>query len=209
MKKAADSSSAATPGAKQPRTERGRRTLRAILDAAAVEFGDRGFHETGIIQITQRAGVALGTFYTYFDSKEALFAALVADMSGQVREAVAPAFAEEQGTLAAERRALAAYLQFAAGHKLVYRIIDESEFVAPDAYRRHYETVAARIAARLEAGEAKGEIAPADPLEREVRAWAAMGMNVFLGLRFAVWGTEDAQQVAAIANRLLSDGLKS
>ena len=37
-----------------------------------------------------RAKVALGTFYTYFDSKEALFAALVRDMSRQVRDHVAP-----------------------------------------------------------------------------------------------------------------------
>jgi hypothetical protein len=46
-------------------------------------------------------------------------------------------------------------------------------------------------------------------LEREVRAWASMGMNVFLGLRFAVWGKEDRDQVAAIANRLLRSGLES
>src|SRR5438045_476568 len=84
MQKAADRSSAATVGAKEPRTERGRRTLRAMLDAAATKFGERGFHETGITHITQRAGVALGTFYTYFDSKEAVFGALVRDMSGQV-----------------------------------------------------------------------------------------------------------------------------
>lgn len=193
---------------KAPRTARGARTMRRILDAALAEFGEKGFSESSIVSITGRAKVALGTFYTYFDSKEALFAALVADMSARVREAVAPAFAGDQDMLAAEGRALAAYLHFAASHKEVYRIIDEAEFVAPDAYRRHYETVAARIAARLEAGEVKGEVAAADPLEREVRAWATMGMNVFLGLRFAVWGKEDPERVAAIANRMLCEGLK-
>ena len=45
------------------------------------EFGERGFGETSIVGITSRAGVALGTFYTYFDSKEAVFQALVRDMS--------------------------------------------------------------------------------------------------------------------------------
>ena len=33
---------------KAPRTERGRRTLRALLDAAAVEFGEKGFHDGSI-----------------------------------------------------------------------------------------------------------------------------------------------------------------
>ena len=66
-------------GLREPRTERGRRTQRAILDAAASEFGEKGFHESSIVSITIRAGVALGSFYTYFESKEALFKALVAD----------------------------------------------------------------------------------------------------------------------------------
>src|SRR5678816_4085038 len=71
---------------KAPRTARGERTLRKILDAAQEEFGERGFSESSIVAITQRAGVALGTFYTYFDSKEAVFRALVRDMSAQVRD---------------------------------------------------------------------------------------------------------------------------
>ena len=53
-----------------PKTERGRRTLRRLLDAAGEEFGARGYHETAISNITQRAGVGLGTFYVYFKSKE-------------------------------------------------------------------------------------------------------------------------------------------
>ena len=193
---------------KAPRTARGEKTMRKILDAAIAEFGEKGFSDSSIVSITSRAQVALGTFYTYFDSKEALFAALVEDMSMQVRTAVAPALSEGADALDAERRALAAYLDFAAGHKEVYRIIDEAEFVAPEAYRRHYETVAARIAARLETGGEKGEVQKFNALERDVLAWASMGMNVFLGLRFAVWGQEDAEVVAAIANRLFRDGLK-
>ena len=47
---------------KVPRTERGRRTLRKLLDAAAIEFGDRGFHDASISGITRRAGTALGSF---------------------------------------------------------------------------------------------------------------------------------------------------
>ena len=75
---------------KAPRTARGEKTLRKILDAALLEFGQQGFHDSSIVGITSRAKVALGTFYTYFDSKEAVFAALVRDMSRQVRDHVAP-----------------------------------------------------------------------------------------------------------------------
>ena len=88
--------------AKEPRTERGRRTLRAILDAAVVEFGERGFHEASISSITQRAGVALGTFYTYFTSKDAVFSALVRDMSERGKEHVGPHVVAAPDGLAAE-----------------------------------------------------------------------------------------------------------
>src|SRR6476619_2084871 len=143
---------------KAPRTARGERTLRKILDAARDEFGERGFSDSSIVGITQRAGVALGTFYTYFDSKEALFQALVRDMSAQVRDNVGPALAQGKDALDRERRALEAFLRFAREHRDIYRIIDQSEFVQPAVYREHYETTASRIAQRLVEARGKGEI---------------------------------------------------
>jgi AcrR family transcriptional regulator len=43
------------------------------VGAAREVFGRHGFDEVRITDITARAGVASGTFYTYFDSKEELF----------------------------------------------------------------------------------------------------------------------------------------
>ena len=199
--------SAASDG-KAPRTPRGERTLRKILDAARDEFGERGFSDSSIVGITQRAGVALGTFYTYFDSKEAVFQALVHDMSAQVRDHVAPAFKDATDALDGERRALESFLNFAREHRDVYRIIDEAEFVEPAAYREHYETTASRIAARFMAARDKGEIAQ-DLSDRDldILAWASMGANVFLGLKFEVWSSADAKHIAEVTNRLLRKGL--
>jgi len=192
---------------KAPRTARGAKTLRKILDAALLEFGERGFNDCSIVSITQRAKVALGTFYTYFDSKEALFAALVQDMSAKVRDHVAPVFADAENSIDAERRALAAYLEFVVEHKEVYRIIDEAEFVDPAGFRSHYEMTASRIAARLEAAADNGEVKKADAFANEVRAWALMGMNVFLGLRSGVWGEQDPERVAPEASRSVGEGI--
>jgi AcrR family transcriptional regulator len=193
---------------KAPRTDRGRRTLRALLDAAAEEFGEKGFHDGSISGITRRAGVALGSFYTYFDSKDAIFRALVRDMSDQVRDRVAPAIRAAPDQIAAERAGLLSFLEFVRGHKEIYRIIDEAEFVDPAAYREHYETTVTRITARLIAARGKGEIA-ADlgDDDLEILAWASMGANVFLGLRYSVWDSADPASVAAVANRLFQKGI--
>ena len=197
------SPSTPTNGAKAPRTARGEVTRRKILDAARSEFGDRGFADTGISEITRRAKVALGTFYTYFDSKEEVFRALVHDMSEQVRVAVAPAFADARDVLDGERQALAAFLRFVEQHRQVYRIIDEAEFVDPAGYRQHYERTAARIRERL-----AGLDAAADPLTREVEAWAVMGMNVFLGLRYGVWDEDvPSDEVADAVAEMLANGI--
>lgn len=190
---------------KAPRTERGRRTMRAILDAAAIEFGDNGFHQASISDITRRAGVALGSFYTYFDSKDAVFRALVRDMSDQVRDHVAPAILSAPDQIAAEQAGLREFISFVRDHKEIYRIIDESEFVDPESFRLHYTTTADRITRRLrkaaDRGEVKGDVS-------EVHGWAIMGMNVFLGLRYGVWSEDETpDDIAKVVARMLKDGI--
>lgn len=192
---------------KRPRTARGERTRRKLLDAAAAEFAENGFHAGSISAITRRAGAALGSFYTYFDSKDAIFRALVSDMSEAVRVAAREAIEPAMAPLEVERAALAAFLDFAADHKEIYRIIDEAEFVDPESYRRHYETTAARIGERLTAGAAHGAYRQG---LGEAEAWAIMGMNVFLGLRYAIWsraGDPAKAEVAAAASALLARGV--
>jgi AcrR family transcriptional regulator len=188
-----------------PRTERGRRTLRAILDAAAAEFGEKGFHEGSISGITRRAGVALGSFYTYFDSKDAVFRALVRDMSEQVREHVGPALRGARDQIDAERAALLAFIRFARTHKEIYRIVDEAEFVDPASFRHHYASTADRIAARLRAAADRGEVRED---VSEIHAWAIMGMNVFLGLRYSVWDEDTPPEaIADVVAQLLARGI--
>ncbi|MXO75247.1 TetR family transcriptional regulator [Altererythrobacter aerius] len=200
----AATSSAASPG-KEPRTARGRETLRKLLDAAAKEFGDLGFHAASISGITRRAGTALGSFYTYFDSKEAIFSALVRDMSQAVADAAAAAMPQGVTGVAREQEVLTAFLDFARSHKEIYRIIDEAEFADPASYRAHYEGAARRIAARLDDAEKAGELVPGD---NEVRGWAIMGANVFLGLRYGVWDeSRPAEEIAATVAALLRDGM--
>jgi len=196
----------AVSAGKAPRTERGRRTVRKLLEAAAQEFGERGYHEAAITGITARAGVALGTFYTYFESKEELFRALVRDMSHATRAHVADAVRGAPDRLAAERIGLAAFIAFTRKHPELYRIIEEAQFVAEDVYREHYLTFVDGYREGLGAARARGEIADGPD---ELRAWALIGMSVFLGMRYGLWQKDmEPAEVADRAIDLVSEGLR-
>src|SRR5207248_5302952 len=58
-----------------------------IVAAALEVFGERGFAATKLADVARRAGVTKGTVYLYFDSKEALFKAVV-------RETIVPVIAK-------------------------------------------------------------------------------------------------------------------
>lgn len=197
---------AAVSAAKAPRTERGRRTVRKLLEAAAAEFGARGYHEAAITGITARAGVALGTFYTYFQSKEELFRALVRDMSRATRAHVAEAVRAAPDRLAAERTGLAAFIAFVRKHPELYRIIEEAQFVAEDVYREHYLTFVEGYRRNLSAARGRGEISEGPD---ELRAWILIGMSVFLGMRFGVWERDlSPEAVADQAIDFITNGLR-
>jgi AcrR family transcriptional regulator len=50
---------------------------RTILEAAERVFGARGFSQAKMSEIAERAGLASGTLYNYFDSKEGIFKELL------------------------------------------------------------------------------------------------------------------------------------
>jgi AcrR family transcriptional regulator len=190
---------------KTPKTERGRRTRNKLLEAAEIEFGEKGFHEAGISGITYRAGVALGTFYNYFESKEEIFRALVRFMSRRTRKRVSQRVANAPDRLSAERMGIEAYIEFAREHKSIYRIISEAEFVAPEEYRNHYEGFAQAYQANLEKAAQNAEIRTGD---YEVWSWSIMGITVFLGMRYAEWDdNQSAAEIAEIVTDMIARGI--
>lgn len=60
-----------------PATERGARTRAALIAAARVVFERDGYLDARLVDIAREAGCATGSFYTYFDGKEQVFAAVL------------------------------------------------------------------------------------------------------------------------------------
>lgn len=62
---------------KEPRQQRSRATVDAILDATARVLVQEGYDAASTNRIALKAGVSVGSLYQYFPSKEALVAALI------------------------------------------------------------------------------------------------------------------------------------
>src|SRR5437667_5170447 len=87
------------------RTPKGEQTRALILQTALDLFRERGYEETTMRAIAERAGVALGNAYYYFRSKEHLIQAFYA-RSHQEHLAAALPILEHEKTLAARLRAV-------------------------------------------------------------------------------------------------------
>jgi AcrR family transcriptional regulator len=101
----------------RPRDEQltARRTEQ-ILDAAGAVFARRGYPGTEVQEIADVCGVAKGTIYQYFPSKEELFLAAVDRAMQQVRDFVRAAYAEIADPLDRLETGIRAYLQFFRDH---------------------------------------------------------------------------------------------
>jgi AcrR family transcriptional regulator len=189
----------------QRRTARGEATRLAILEAAEKVIGKKGFNVASISGITRAAGVAQGTFYIYFRSKEEVFRELVLELGRMLRHTLTEASERAPDRISAEKEGLRAFLTFVSRHPGFYRIIQEALFIDPKAYRSYFETFADSYREALEKAEAAGEIRRGDV---DVRAWALMGMAKGLGERYAVWrDTRPIDEVVDAAHDMIVRGL--
>lgn len=108
---------AAAPSEPVPRSARGVRTRAAIVRAARDVFERDGFVDSRIVDIAATAGVALGSFYTYFRTKEQVLAAVLAELQEEILHPTvsdAPAADPVAAIEAANRAYLVAYRRNAA-----------------------------------------------------------------------------------------------
>lgn len=165
----------------------GQRTRAKLLEAAEAEFGRKGFYEAQVVDITRRAGVAHGTFYTYFPSKEAIFIELVREINEQLRARLRAAIAGVHDRRQIEHAGFRAFFDFIKDHARAYRIVREAEFIGSPkntAGRWYYERFAQGYVPALAQAMKDGQIRCSDP---EALAYALMGIGHFIGVRWVLW----------------------
>jgi AcrR family transcriptional regulator len=134
---------------------------RRLLEAAAEEFAAKGLDGANINEISLAAGLAKGTVYNHFASKEALFLAVVEEACelAAAGSSTAPADAATRERL---RAALASDVEWARTHEPFARVLVREVLSAnPQFYPRVLEAAApfiSRVREILADGVARGEI---------------------------------------------------
>ncbi len=65
---------------KPAKTRKSQVTRQNLLDAAHRVFREKGYHDTKVVDIIERAGCGHGTFYDYFKGKDDVLMALLSDL---------------------------------------------------------------------------------------------------------------------------------
>jgi AcrR family transcriptional regulator len=159
---------------------------RAILDAALDVFAESGFAPARLEEVAARAGVAKGTIYLYFPSKQALFEALIRTGIGAPIEAAGaeaaaldlPFEAVVRGLFARMRREI-----LATRRKEIIRLVIAESGRFPELAEFYYREVVARgmalLRAAAERAVAQGELS-SDELARFPQLVVAPGLVAFL-----------------------------
>lgn len=141
-------------------TRQGKRSRAALLRAARRVFEKRGYHEARISDITAAAGMAIGSFYTYFDSKEEVFLCLLVGVENEVYENPQRANTDDKTPIERIRETNRVYLESFRRNAAFWAAIEEAALKNADARRvvtnRHH--------------------ASRERTERAFRAWQVAGV---------------------------------
>jgi len=141
-----------------------------IMAAAKQVFARNGFHATTIGDIANEAGLAYGSIYQYFDSKEDLFQALVAAEGYALRTHIAVAMAKSgRPDLSWEpfRATVQATLEFFEADKATTKLLLRDAYALGERFEQHlggiYERFIDDIATLIVAAQERGDVVAAPP----------------------------------------------
>lgn len=196
-----------------PATERGLRTRSALVTAARTVFERQGYLDSRLIDITREAKCSAGTFYTYFSSKEEIFAAVLEIAQEDMMHPGMPHVADEDDPAAIVEASNRAYFEAYRRNAKLMGLLEQVAHVDPefrtlrqkrgDAFIRRNARSIADLQSR---GLADAEI---DPL---LASRALSGMISRLAFGWFVGGDggegADLDELIATATRLWVNALR-
>ena len=146
-----------------------------ILDAAVDEFSRHGFRQASVNRIVEKTGIAKGSLFQYFGSKEALFGVIFNYAVELVRQSLRQVKQETSGADFFERikESVFAGIRFIDRHPRIYRIylkmIFQEDFPLRTEFLQQVHLFSAEYLRPLvEAGIARGDLRAGTDIEMAV-----------------------------------------
>ena len=159
-------------------------TRGALFDAAAEVILERGYAAATVADITERAGYAVGTFYTHFESRQELFNRLLTHVRDSMLTDVRAAIRGSRSFLDMEARAFRAFFDHLSLNPWYVRIESEAAVWAPEIYRQHFFEIADLYIAALRVSRAGGEFVGYADRDLEVLVYIFMAARHYLAARY-------------------------
>lgn len=190
----------------QPKTERGEKTLQSIIEAAEKVFMDKGYNGSTVKDISNEAGVSVGTIYIYFNDKKSIYDHLLLNYSHYIRSEIAKRTSKLTSRRDIEREGLLVFLEIVRDKRHIYNIIWESLYIDKKKFEDYYINFAKNYSESIREAISKGQMK--NDLDSELVAWMLMGVSNFLGLRYVMFKEdEDLEKIADFAIDIMEKGL--
>lgn len=170
----------------------------AIFTAAAAVIGEHGYVGATIKRITDEAGIAQGTFYLYFESRQALFDTLLPRIGSEMLRFIGKRVRGSRNFLDAEERAFRAFFEYLSRQPGFIRILSEAEWAAPIAHREHFVLLATHYRRALLRGISQGDIRNLNDDELETVSYMLMAARNYIYIRYLKGQPSQAQPPEAV-----------
>lgn len=184
------------------RAERNDQTRAALIKAATEIVGDHGFEEASIARITDRVGIAQGTFYNHFSSRKELLDLLLPSLTKEMMSEIGREVEAAENDLDRELARFTAYFRFVYKTPAFARILHEAEYYSPDIFQSRLENIHRRYCRTL-----TPSLMRRGYTERQIDLIAAMLLGIrnklMRHLSVGSRGSDEVLQEAVDAYRLL------
>jgi len=168
--------------------ERSKILREKILRAAAEIVGEFGYQDASIGRIALAAGIAQGTIYLYFDTRQALFDELLPNTGQDMMRFIGERLRGAKNFIDVEERGINAFFEYLEIHPGFYRLLNEAEFAAPKAHQKHFAQLLDHYVASMQQSINDGTLEPISVKEQRAIAYMLMSARSYFYAGYVKYG---------------------